>query len=591
MSQLHTSYTCKSLAVLSQFLHAESDCLQESAHDKSQATMAGTASTVNTPPLLSAMVHSQQGSQDQSYDSPVASFLMHSSSMTPLRSSQLESSSPSHPLFWHTSLQQQAVSLQQSPDKPSLHSSQQSPASLRHWQISAQQSPVRSWKSLKPESRATLDGSSELPGLQGKTGISTAPPAGNRLLRGLQEHGHSDSAGLERAAAGVHLGRAGSLEWPSQMAAVVGQLPVQGVQSGIHKKGCLGPTQAEPLPTASNHSSNSQPASKQEAAAIDRAPQSNHDSSFSGSMPPDAAFSTVDGSNCSPGRCSLGHASHAHEFVVEKGVEAGRGVPNSSMLAANVATGAQSSTVRLASAATSSFADCSSTLGRVSFPSMVGYQYAGESPAAMCCSSASNEFGLLSALNSADLAYLSGEPSRSMSAGKDVNDLCSSSSSSSRRGIKGSSNSMQAGSENTSSCAVADKSAVLVSCSNMQQLARLGSIPADSPNTMHGHGGLSMPAELSQVLGNDDGVLSGSDSEVLLLGEHSNRSVAAAYRTTGTPAHASYGCSGAGAKPDDNDNNDRVHSLEIGLNCGPSKALPAIYASCDSLYNDNDWEA
>ena len=558
--------------------------------------MAGTANTISTPPLLSAMVHSQQGHQDQSYDSPVASFLMHSSSMTPLRSSQLESSSPSHPLFLHTSLQQQTVSLQQSrcslqqsPAKPSLHSSKQSPASLQHWQISAQQSPVRSWKSLKPESRATLDGSSELPGLQGNTGVSTAPPAGNRFLQGLQEHDPSDSAGLKRAAAGVHLGRAGNLEWPSQMAAAISQLPVQGLQSGIHQKGCLSPTQAEPLPTASNLSSSSQAASKQETAAIDRVPQSNHDSSFSGSIPPDAAVSTVDGSNCSPGRYSLGHASHAHEFVVETGVEAGRGVPNSSTPAANVAAGAQSSTGRLASAATSSNADCSSTLGRVSFPSMVGYQDAGESPAAMCCSSASHEFGLLSALNSADLAYLSGELSKSMSAGKDVNDLCSSSSS--RRGIQRSSNSMQAGSENTGLCAVAEKSAVLISCSNMQRLAMFGSIPADSPNTMHGHGGLSMPAELSQVLGNDDGVLSGSDSDVLLLGEHSNRSVAAAYRTTGTPAHASNKCSGAGAKPDDNNDNDRVHSVEIGLNRGPSTALPAIYASCDSLYNDNDWEA
>ena len=565
--------------------------MQESGNGKNQANMA---STESIPPLMNAMVLSQQSSQDKLTDGPVAGFLMHSSSEAPLTSSQLESSLPSHPLFLDTALQQQAVSLQQfpcslqqSPAKPSLRGSQQSPASLQQWQISAQQSPVRSWKSVKPESRAALDGSSESPtGLQKKPGISIAPPAGNKLLQALAPAA-IDGAG-RKAAADAHQGRAGSLECPLHMAVAVSQLPVNGMQSRPHQKCCLDNTQTEPSHTASVFGGSSQPTSKQETAVTGCAPQHNQHSSSNGSMLPDAAFSTVTGSSCSFGRCSLGHASHTHGFVVETGLEVERGIPGSSTLVPNVATGAQSSKARLASSATDSFADCSSNLGRMSFPFMVGYQHPGTSAAAMCCSSSLNELGLLSALNGADLAYLNGEPCRAKSAEVDVKALCSSSTSSKLGGTKESSNSKQAANEHTGPCAVAESSAALFCCSSGQRLARIESVLASSPHATHEHGGPRMPAELFQVLENDDGVLTGNDSEVLLLREHSKGSVV----TTETSAHAPYGCSAAAAKADEKNNTERLHSLESGLDCGPKSVLSAMYASCDILYDDDDdWEA
>lgn len=584
-------------------LNAEGYCLQVSANDENQAI---TASTASTPPLLDAMVHSQQSSQHQSDDSPVASFLMHASSMTPLRSSQLESSSPSHPLFLHTSLQQRATSLQQratslqqSPCssqklpatlKASLHSSQQSPASLQHRQISAQQSPVRSWKSLRPESRATLDGSSESPTeLQGTIVTGPDQPADDLFMR-VHAVAASDRTDFEKAAADVHQGRAGSLEVPLQKPATISLLPVQGVQPITHHKGCLGSTQMEPLHNASDLDSSSQPASKQETAVAGCTHQYSHCSSSSCNMPPDVPVSTVyNGSSrsCSPGRCSLVHASDAHDVVDETDVDAGSGVPSSSTLVANVATGAQSSTVRFASSATDSFADCSSTVSRVSVPLMVGCQPAGTNTAATGCSSASNELQLLSALNSADLAYLSREPLGSMSAWEDLEALYSSSVST-MRGAKGNCNGKQEASENAGPGALAEKSALREGCGNGQSSARVGSTMARSHHAMHGHGGASMPAEL---LGSDDIVLTGGDSEVLLLGQHSNSSVAAAYLTAETNAHAHCGCSEFGAQLAETGGNGRLHGREPGLNRHHTSDLPAMHASCDSLYDDNDWEA
>ena len=565
--------------------------------DRGQAIMA---STESIPPLLNAMVHSQQSSQDQSNGSPGASFLMHSSSMTPLRPSQLESSSPSHPLFLHTSLQQRAISLQQSPCrsqqfpatlKPSLHSSQQSPASLQHQQISVQQSPVRSWKSLRPVSRATLNGSSESPTeLQGKTGIhmGSVHPAGVLPTR-VHALAASESAGLKQAAADILQGRAVSLEGSLQMAAAISPPPVRGMQSSTHQKGCLGPTQSKPLHNASDLGSSSQPAGKQATAVTDCTREYNYHSSCS--MPPDAAVSTVNGSSCRPGRCSLVHASDAQEFVVETGGDAGSGIPSSSTLVTDVTAGAQSSIVKLGSSATGSFADCSSTVSRVSFPLVVGLQHAGASIAAISCSSASKEVELLSALNSAELAFLSGEPSRSLSAGKGVRALCSRSSSSNMRGIKDSSNGKQAASENTGPCARAEKSAALEGSNNGQRLARVGSITARTPPAMRGHDEPSLPVELPQLLRNDDIVLKGGDSEVLLFGEHSNSSVAAAYMTTEANAHADCGCSDDGVKLAENGDIDKLHSCESGLNHRHTSELPAMHASCESLYDDNDWEA
>ena len=421
--------------------------------------------------------------------------------------------------------------------------------------------------------------------------MGSVHPAGILPMR-LHALAASDRTELKKAAANVHQGRAGSLEVPLQKPAAITPLPVQGVQSTTHHKGCLSSTQTKPLHIVSDLDSTSQPASKQEIAFADCTHQYSHCSSSSCSMPPDAAVGTVNGSSrsCSPGRCSLVPASNAHEFVDETGVDAGSGLPSSSMLVTNVTTGAQNSTVRLASPATDSFADCSSTVSRFSFPFMVGCQHAGASTAAVDCSSASNELQLLSALNSADLTYLSGEPPGSMLAGEDVEALCSSSVST-RRGTKGSSNGTQAASKSTGPGALAEKSAPLEGSSNGQSLARVGSMKATRHPAMHGHGGPSMLAEPLQPLGSDDEVLSGGDPEVLLLGQHSNSSVAAGYMTAETNAHAHCGCSDGGAKLAEKGGNERLHSRESGLNRHHTSDLPAMHASCDSLYDDNDWEA
>ncbi|KAL0055768.1 hypothetical protein WJX82_004157 [Trebouxia sp. C0006] len=67
------------------------------------------------PPLLDALVLDQATYMAAPRTSSAASFLMHTSSFSPLRDSQLESSSPSHPLFAHTSGQTSLGSIGQNP--------------------------------------------------------------------------------------------------------------------------------------------------------------------------------------------------------------------------------------------------------------------------------------------------------------------------------------------------------------------------------------------------------------------------------------------------------------------------------------------
>lgn len=541
--------------------------------------MAGTA---DVPPLLNATVHSQQSCQDESCDSPVASFHMHSSSLSPLQSSELEASSPSHPLFLHTSVQQQSpcISLKspaglRSPPR----SSRQSPASLLRQQGQAGQPQVRSWKSLRPESRATLDGSSELPtGLQGKSVISPAPRAGTRSLR-AHAFAASDSEGLNKMAADVQhsllQGRAESLEGPLQTAPRLSHLLMQGVQSSTVQGSRLAPSQTEPLHSASDFGNRQFDLGKQGTVPAEGSLADTHHSSSHHVTTLDEAASMT---NCSHGRCSCDHSRDAHEFVDDSGEDASSGVPNGSA-PANVATSSQSSTVRPGSLGADSFADCSTTDSRASVPFVTGCQHAESGAAAMCPFATASELGLLSALNSADLAYLSPDPSGFVPAGTDAEDLCSS-----MAGTKGS---MQVASEDAGVCAVAEAAAALEGSSSGKVLPRIRSIAARSLWAVHTHGGPGIHAELMQPSGNADVVLSGGDCEDQLE-EHSNSSVAAADVTPQSSGHAQHGYVVAEAKPAEN--GDRQICLEAGLSWGHTSVLSAMHASCDSLYDDDDWE-
>lgn len=561
---------CRFVAIPPQHLNAESFCLQEAANDKTQANTAGTA---DVPPLLNAMVHSQQSCQDQSFDSPVAGFLIHSSSLSPLKSSELEVSSPSHPLFLHTSVQQQSprISLKSPAGlQASPRSSQQSPASLLRQQVQGEQPQVRFWKSLRPESRATLDGSSDLPTrLQGKSVISPAPLAGNRSL---QAHAFAarDSEGLKKTTVDVQhsllQGRAESLEGPWQTAPRLSHLLVQGVRSSTAQGSRLAPAHTGPLHTASDLGSSSQHVGNQGSVTAECSlADAQHSSSHHVTTLDEAANMT----NSSHGRCSHDCFRNADWFVGDSSEDAGSGLSSSSA----PAIGTQSSTVRPGSSATDSCAECSSTDNRASFPFMIGCQPAEAGAAAGSHLSTCKELGLLSALNSADLAYLSPDPSGLLLAGNDAESLCSS-----MAGIKGSKQVVS----KSAVCAVAEAAAMLEGSSSGEILPRNRSIAARSPQAMHTHGGPGNHAELIQPLGNADVVLIGSDCETQSE-KHSNSSVAAA-------AHAQHGYDVAEVKPADNGDNDRQICQRSGLNCGHTSELSAMHASCDSLYDDNDWE-
>ena len=67
------------------------------------------------PPLLSATVQTEDCPQTATLASSAGSFLLHASSASPFTRSELESSSPSHPLFTQASVQKPDVSNGQSP--------------------------------------------------------------------------------------------------------------------------------------------------------------------------------------------------------------------------------------------------------------------------------------------------------------------------------------------------------------------------------------------------------------------------------------------------------------------------------------------
>ncbi len=70
-----------------------------------QAGLQQGSGSQTLPPLLNAMVHSQDNPEVEPCAGSAASFLMHTSSFSPLRCLELESSSPSHPTYAQNSLQ------------------------------------------------------------------------------------------------------------------------------------------------------------------------------------------------------------------------------------------------------------------------------------------------------------------------------------------------------------------------------------------------------------------------------------------------------------------------------------------------------
>ncbi|DBA74095.1 TPA: hypothetical protein ACH3X1_010903 [Trebouxia sp. C0004] len=82
---------------------------------KGAPIQAGQQQSQLLPPLLTALVLDQAMSVAMPLTSSAASFLMHTSSFSPLRDSQLDSSSPSHPSFAHTSGQKSHGSIRQNP--------------------------------------------------------------------------------------------------------------------------------------------------------------------------------------------------------------------------------------------------------------------------------------------------------------------------------------------------------------------------------------------------------------------------------------------------------------------------------------------
>lgn len=538
--------------------------LQDSVSGSSQTTVA---SSTSIPPLLDALVHSQEHPQDQPCDATAARFLMHSSSMTPLNSSELESSSPSHPLFMHTS-------------------QQQSPTCLQHRQISTQQSPVRSWKSLRPENRATLDGSSDLlAGIQGTAKLGPAPRARDTFVQPCIA-GSVDTACPQETAAHVqHLGiwgrgRAGSSEAPVQMPFSGSQFPVQGVQSSSSQERHLASAEVQALHRASRKGSSSQPASNlgsAGSACIGCSTRHAHCTDARCSIELHAPTSTSDTSCCSH--------SNAHGIVADCLMSMGADLASSSIQAAHVAdstAGKYSSTAGPGASASASYADCSNGVSQSSLPFLVDCQRVTADAPAGCHSSGSE----LSALNSADLAYLE-EQETSVTLPGILEPLCGSSSR--MTSSKDISSGQQAASESPNTWMFVQDVATLGSSGHGHVPSKVRSGIARTTHEANCYGASGHDGELLHDLGSDDVVLSRSDSD---LRDQTSSSVDACW-VSETSTDAVPCQSIALAKVDENAHTGRLQSLESAVAHGYIAELPGNEfprTSCDSLYED-DWEA
>ncbi|DBA83223.1 TPA: hypothetical protein ACH3X2_006736 [Trebouxia sp. C0005] len=124
------------------------------------------------PPLLNALVLDEATSMAAPLTSSAASFLMHASSFSPLRNSQLESLSPSHPSFAHISGQKSHDSIGQNPwaDRKALltdaevlnaEAGQQQADRSPNAHCSHDSSPVRPVSSNSPIYPALMEGSKQ----------------------------------------------------------------------------------------------------------------------------------------------------------------------------------------------------------------------------------------------------------------------------------------------------------------------------------------------------------------------------------------------------------------------------------------------
>lgn len=506
---------------------------------------------------------------------------MHSSSMSPLKSSELESSSPSHPLFMHS-------------DQNSPRGSRQSPTCLQHCQIRTQHSPVSSWKSLRPESRATLDGSSSSPpGIQGRADIGPAPQV---HVSSLQSHSaaSSDTAHLKAGAAHVQhsyfggKGRAAGLDSPVQTAVSVSHWPGRSVQSTSTHDSLQ--ASAEGKDRASSRDSSIQPASKQGiagSACIGCAPQHADDASAECNTSRHAPINSPSASCRVPGEVSPEHTRDVNGFVAHSFVGVKDEILSRSMQAAHfadAAAGTHCSTGRPSSAATASCAECSDRVSQSSFPLLVGCHRVRAHSSGGCQSSSASE---LSALNSVDLAYLERETSAVLPAGL-LQPLYGSSQMASSTESSGG---QQAASESAHVWASVHDAVMQEGSGNGQVLSRIGSGTTRKIHAAQCRGPLGDCMELLQNLGNGDVVPSGVASE--LWDQSSSCEPVAACWAPEIGAHADQCHSVHLARPAETADSGRLQSLESAIEHGQKSKLLgselAAATSCDSLYED-DWE-
>lgn len=569
--------------------HAPNLCylLQVVASKEAQAVVSRDACL---PPLLDAMVHSQEHPQSRPYASSAASFLMHLSSQNPLKSPKLESSSPSHPLFLHTSMQQPPASVQQSllSTLQAYNRLQQSPANVQLSQgdslrcatssqpspASVQQSLVRSWKSLRPESRATLDG-----GPTSTVQISRAEASINPVPGPVSEQQSHGVADVDTASVttscdvgqqmGAGQGRAKGIEASSQRAPAITTFSEQAMASGIAQQSSSSQlANSAPVDTLAGADTHLEHASKAifacNALPICCKFHNSEEDSACIMTQSDHDRGVPDGADHAPDCCTIVDG-HLH---------------SSSLPALDVigtAADIHSSTDRCKSAVAASIAVSTDfSLLKSSLPSMGLCERRSSYFAA-------SEMGALSALNSSDLAYLAESDSSQLpaaaseqSATTSALNLCPSPAAC----ISGLSS---ASAENPSQV-LTDRPAVTDKSSVVQSRVQSASDSVRHPTGLQGSS-FRAHAHLLQLVGDEDIVLSGSHSEGQLQLELSTNN-AALTAESAADSSADACVEGSAIK---------AQAPSAGACIDFDNAhlqLADRQASCETLYDDDDddWE-
>ena len=415
-------------------------------------------------------------------------------------------------LQFHNSLQQSQTSLQQSPAIL-----QQSPATLQHFS-------VKSWKSLRPESRATLDGAPTLNAQISRAAASIAPVPVPDSVSEHQSHGPADadaasittSSGFDQqmcAGQGRAKGTANKLQ---RAPAVITPLE-QAVASGIAQQSSS--TQlvhSVILETVAGADSHLEHASKNSFAC----------NALPGCSPCYSSLSS-EGSGGSMQHAEACSALVRTHSVYDTGMQSNADYTavcltvdsrsnTSSMPATGImhfGAGTHSSTDRVKQAAASSIA-----VSADSFSLLKSFVPSMGAPERRSIFHAASETELLSALNSNDLAYLSESPQLPAAATEQLatnntlkpcplHSAC----------ISG----LTAADAEDTVDALTDRPAMFSEINKVQSnevRSALGSVR--HPTALQSNH-FSTHAHLLQLVGDEDVVLSGSHSEDQLQQEHS----------------------------------------------------------------------